>query len=156
MHVALVVPDRELWSGEARTVIAKTTEGDIGVLSGHAPVFGILAEGSLVEILSDDAEPVRAAVSGGFLSVANDKVSILAAHAQLGDEVDACAICTAATPCTGPPCGLSILTPTSSRSSEPFSSTGRGRRCRTRWSAGSPGSSSASVSVAIRVSGWMR
>jgi F-type H+-transporting ATPase subunit epsilon len=89
MHVALVIPDRELWSGEARTVIAKTTEGDIGVLTGHAPVFGVLAEGSLVEILNDDAEPVRAAVSGGFLSVANDRVSILAAHAQLADEVDA-------------------------------------------------------------------
>jgi F-type H+-transporting ATPase subunit epsilon len=89
MHVALVMPDRELWSGEARTVIAKTTEGDIGVLTGHAPVFGVLAEGSLVEILNDDAEPVRAAVSGGFLSVANDRVSILAAHAQLADEVDA-------------------------------------------------------------------
>jgi F-type H+-transporting ATPase subunit epsilon len=89
MHVALVIPDRELWSGEARTVIAKTTEGDIGVLTGHAPVFGVLAEGSLVEILNDDAEPVRAAVSGGFLSVANDRVSILAAQAQLADEVDA-------------------------------------------------------------------
>ena len=88
MHVALVVPDRELWSGEAGTVIAKTTEGDIGVLTGHAPVFGILAEGSLVEIITD-SERVRAAVSGGFLSVANDKVSILAAHAQLGDEIDA-------------------------------------------------------------------
>jgi F-type H+-transporting ATPase subunit epsilon len=88
-HVALVAPDRELWSGEARTVIAKTTEGDIGVLSGRAPVFGVLAEGSLVEILSDDADPVRAAVSGGFLSVADDQVSILAAQAQLGDEVDA-------------------------------------------------------------------
>jgi F-type H+-transporting ATPase subunit epsilon len=89
LHVALVVPDRELWSGEARTVIAKTTEGDIGVLSGRAPVFGVLAEGSLVEILSDDADPVRAAVSGGFLSVADDQVSILAAQAQLGGEVDA-------------------------------------------------------------------
>jgi F-type H+-transporting ATPase subunit epsilon len=89
LHVALVVPDRELWSGEARTVIAKTTEGDIGVLSGRAPVFGVLAEGSLVEILNDDAEPVRAAVSGGFLSVADNQVSILAAQAQLGDEVDA-------------------------------------------------------------------
>jgi F-type H+-transporting ATPase subunit epsilon len=87
MHVALVVPDRELWSGEAGTVIAKTTEGDIGVLTGHAPVFGILAEGSLVEIITD-SERVRAAVSGGFLSVANDKVSILAAHAQLSDEID--------------------------------------------------------------------
>ena len=88
-HVALVVPDRELWSGEARTVIAKTTEGDIGVLAGRAPVFGVLAEGSLVEILNDDSDPVRAAVSGGFLSVADNQVSILAAQAQLGDEVDA-------------------------------------------------------------------
>ncbi len=89
LHVALVVPDRELWSGEARTVIAKTTEGDIGVLTGHAPVFGVLAEGSLVEILTDDADPVRAAVSGGFLSVADNQVSILAAQAQLADEIDA-------------------------------------------------------------------
>jgi F-type H+-transporting ATPase subunit epsilon len=88
LHVALVMPDRELWSGEARTVIAKTTEGDIGVLTGRAPVFGVLAEGSLVEILTDDADPVRAAVSGGFLSVAENQVSILAARAQLGREVD--------------------------------------------------------------------
>ena len=87
LHVALVVPDRELWSGEARTVIAKTTEGDIGVLTGHSPVFGILAEGSLVEILTDETS-VKAAVSGGFLSVADDQVSILAAQAQLGEEVD--------------------------------------------------------------------
>ncbi len=87
LHVALVVPDRELWSGEADTVIAKTTEGDIGILIGHSPVFGILAEGSLVEIISDEP-PVRAAVSGGFLSVADDRVSILAAQAQLGAEVD--------------------------------------------------------------------
>jgi F-type H+-transporting ATPase subunit epsilon len=88
LRVALVVPDRELWSGEARTVIAKTSEGDIGVLTGHSPVFGVLAEGSLVEILSDDADPVSAAVSGGFLSVADDRVSILAAEARLAQEVD--------------------------------------------------------------------
>jgi len=91
LHVSLVVPDRELWSGFASTVIAKTTEGDIGVLTGHSPVFGVLAEGSLVEILHGDSEhgPVRAAVSGGFLSVEDDRVSILAAQAQLGAEVDA-------------------------------------------------------------------
>ena len=88
LRVALVVPDRELWSGEARTVIAKTTEGDIGVLTGHSPVFGILAEGSLVEIHGEETT-VQAAVSGGFLSVANDRVSILAAQAQLGPEVNA-------------------------------------------------------------------
>ena len=89
MQVALVVPDRELWSGEASMVIAKTTEGDIGVLTGRAPVFGVLAEGSLVEIVSGDETRVRAAVSGGFLSVADDEVSILAAQAQLGPEVNA-------------------------------------------------------------------
>jgi F-type H+-transporting ATPase subunit epsilon len=88
LRVELVVPDRELWAGEARTVIAKTTEGDIGVLTGHSPVFGVLAEGSLVEILCDGADPVRAAVSGGFLSVADDRVSILAAQARLAEEVD--------------------------------------------------------------------
>ena len=91
LRVSLVVPDRSLWSGEARTVIAKTTEGDIGVLTGHSPVFGILAEGSLVEIFPPEgsaAEPVRAAVSGGFLSVAGDEVSVLAAQALLSQEVD--------------------------------------------------------------------
>ena len=87
LHAALVIPDRQLWSGEARIVIAKTTEGDLGVLTGHAPVFGVLAEASVVEILTEDAE-VRAAVSGGFLSVADDRVSILAVEAQLGGEVN--------------------------------------------------------------------
>jgi F-type H+-transporting ATPase subunit epsilon len=91
LQVALVVPDRELWAGQARIVIAKTTEGDIGVLTGHSPVFGVLAEGSLVEILppeGSDAPAVRAAVSGGFLSVADDQVSVLAAQAELADDVD--------------------------------------------------------------------
>jgi F-type H+-transporting ATPase subunit epsilon len=92
LQVSLVVPDRELWSGEATIVIAKTTEGDIGVLTGHSPVFGVLAEGSLVEIRSGEgpeATSVRAAVSGGFLSVADNRVSVLAAQALLSDEVDA-------------------------------------------------------------------
>ncbi len=92
LRVALVMPDRELWSGQASIVVAKTTEGDIGVLTGHSPVFGILAEGSVVEIVPEegsDQPRVKAAVSGGFLSVADDQVSVLAAGAQLGEEVDA-------------------------------------------------------------------
>jgi F-type H+-transporting ATPase subunit epsilon len=87
LHVALVVPDRELWSGPATTVIAKTAEGDIGVLTGHSPVFGVLAEGSVAEIVNDE-QRIRAAVSGGFLSVANDRVSILAAQAELAGEIN--------------------------------------------------------------------
>ncbi|MBV9379074.1 MAG: F0F1 ATP synthase subunit epsilon [Streptosporangiaceae bacterium] len=97
MHVELLVPDRELWSGEAGLVIAKTLDGDIGVLTDHAPVFGILAEGSLVRIRDvpgqeGPADAVRAAVSGGFLSVSDNRVSILAARAQLGSEIDAGAV----------------------------------------------------------------
>jgi F-type H+-transporting ATPase subunit epsilon len=87
LQVALVVPDRELWSGQASMVIAKTSEGDIGVLTGHSPVFGVLAEGSIAEVVTDE-QRVRAAVSGGFLSVADDRVSILAAQAELAGEVN--------------------------------------------------------------------
>jgi len=87
LQVALVVPDRELWSGQASMVIAKTQDGDIGVLTGHSPVFGALTEGSIAEIITDE-QRVRAAVSGGFLSVADDRVSILAAQAELAGEVN--------------------------------------------------------------------
>ena len=87
LHVALVVPDRELWSGQANMVIAKTQDGDIGVLTGHSPVFGALTEGSIAEIITDE-QRVRAAVSGGFLSVADDRVSILAAQAELAGEIN--------------------------------------------------------------------
>ena len=87
LQVALVVPDRELWSGQASMVIAKTQDGDIGVLTGHSPVFGALTEGSIAEIITDE-QRVRAAVSGGFLSVADDRVSILAAQAELAGEIN--------------------------------------------------------------------
>jgi F-type H+-transporting ATPase subunit epsilon len=76
-------------------VIAKTHDGDIGVLTGHSPVLGILAEGSLVRILPEDAadgaaegSAVVAAVNGGFFSVADDRISVLAREAQLGGDVD--------------------------------------------------------------------
>ena len=99
LHVEVVVADRQLWGGDASMVIAKTLDGDIGVLTGHPPVLGILAEGSVVRILdpengggadgdqASDGE-ITAAVSGGFLSVADDRISVLAVDAQLGSEVD--------------------------------------------------------------------
>jgi F-type H+-transporting ATPase subunit epsilon len=92
LRVELVVPEGEVWAGTAQRVIAKTLDGDIGILTGHTPVLGILAVGSLVRILPDGEEgashEVVAAVAGGFLSVADDQVSILARQAQLGTEVD--------------------------------------------------------------------
>jgi F-type H+-transporting ATPase subunit epsilon len=96
LHVELVVPEGEIWAGTAQMVIAKTLDGDIGVLTGHTPVLGILAEGSVVRIIpegsegdaADDRGMIIAAVGGGFFSVANDRVSVLAHQAQLGREVD--------------------------------------------------------------------
>ena len=95
VRVELVAPDGEVWSGRARMVIVKTLDGDIGILTGHPPVLGILAEGSLVRILdaedAGDQKELQAAVSSGFLAVRDDRVSILARQAQLGTQVDAAA-----------------------------------------------------------------
>jgi len=96
LQVELVVPEGEVWSGPAELVIAKTLDGDIGVLTGHTPVLGILVEGSVVTIRPESGEDggaaggdLKAAVGGGFFAIADDRVSILAHHAQLGREVDA-------------------------------------------------------------------
>ena len=93
LHVELLMPDRSLWSGEAGLVIVKTLDGDIGVQTGHSPVFGILSPGSLVRIRevpgSDNTgDVVRAAVRDGFLSVTGDRVSILASVGELAAEID--------------------------------------------------------------------
>src|SRR5215472_11521451 len=87
------MPDRSLWSGEAGMVIAKTIDGDIGIMPNHAPVFGILSPGSLVrirEVPGDDnpGDAVRAAVRDGFLSVTANRVSILASAGEIATDVD--------------------------------------------------------------------
>jgi F-type H+-transporting ATPase subunit epsilon len=89
MRVALVSPEREVWSGEAEFVVARTLEGEIGILPGHSPVLGVLLDGSIVKITpTGGADPILAMVGSGFLSVANDEVSVLAEQAELGTEID--------------------------------------------------------------------
>jgi len=87
LHVELVAADRLVWSGEADRVIARTAEGDIGVLSGHAPLLGLLVEG-VVDVHTTDGETWIAAVDAGFLSVANDRVSILSERADMAHDID--------------------------------------------------------------------
>lgn len=90
LRVELVSPEREIWAGEADMVIARTTEGEIGILPNHAPLLGLLADGSVVRIdpANGEGESVAAMVFGGFFSVAGNEVSILAEYAELGGEVD--------------------------------------------------------------------
>jgi F-type H+-transporting ATPase subunit epsilon len=87
LQVELVAADRTVWSGEATMVIARTVEGDIGILRGHAPVLSLLTD-AIVEIDAGDGEVVMAAVDGGFISVAGDRVSILSEHAVLAADID--------------------------------------------------------------------
>ncbi|MEP7021893.1 MAG: F0F1 ATP synthase subunit epsilon [Pseudonocardiales bacterium] len=88
MHVEVVAVERAIWSGDASMVIARTTEGEIGVLPGHAPLLGQLAPGWTVRISRDSEPELRVAVHGGFLSVREDGVSILAEVAEAADDID--------------------------------------------------------------------
>ena len=76
LKVELVSPTERVWSGEATSVSARTVEGDIGVLTDHAPLFGVLVDGQVV-IHGTNGEATEVKVSGGFLSDANNRVSIL-------------------------------------------------------------------------------
>jgi F-type H+-transporting ATPase subunit epsilon len=93
MHVELVEPEGELWSGSAEMVLARTLDGEIGLLTNHAPLIGILYEGSSIQIQTGNGSSadIFAAVSGGFLSMAGNRVSILARQSQLGTDVDTAA-----------------------------------------------------------------
>jgi F-type H+-transporting ATPase subunit epsilon len=89
LHVDLVSVEREIWSGEAEQVNARTTEGEIGILAGHATLLGQLAEGFTVTIRRSGGDDLTAAVHGGFLSVTDEGVTILAERAELAADVDA-------------------------------------------------------------------
>lgn len=88
LHVELVSVEHEIWSGDAVQVSARTTEGDIGVLPGHAPLLGQLADGGTVRIVQPGGGDVVAAVHGGFLSVTDQGVTVLAEVAELREDID--------------------------------------------------------------------
>ncbi|WP_324274051.1 F0F1 ATP synthase subunit epsilon [Blastococcus brunescens] len=88
LQVELVAVERKIWSGEATMVIARTTEGELGVLPGHAPLLGELAGGGVVTIRTESGEDVVVAAHGGFLSVTERGVSILAETAEIAGEID--------------------------------------------------------------------
>ncbi|MGY1769720.1 F0F1 ATP synthase subunit epsilon [Blastococcus sp. SYSU D00813] len=88
LQVELVAVERTIWSGEASMVIARTTEGELGVLPGHAPLLGQLADGGVVTIRTTEGEDLVVAAHGGFLSVSPQGVSILAETAEISSEID--------------------------------------------------------------------
>ena len=77
LKVELVSPEKKVWSGEAVSVSARTLEGDLGILTDDAPLLGVLVDGKVV-IKGTDGSVSEFNVNGGFLSVSNNRVSILA------------------------------------------------------------------------------
>lgn len=87
LQVELVAADRVVWSGQADEISARTVEGDLGVLRGHAPLLSLVVPGVVV-IKASHGDTIRAAVAEGFMSVADDHVSILSEEILLEAEID--------------------------------------------------------------------
>jgi len=91
LNVEVVAADRQVWSGPASIVIARTPDGEIGIMPGHESILGLLVAGQ-VTVRTTDGSAVVVAVAGGFLSVSEDHVAILAEMAELADEIDVAAV----------------------------------------------------------------
>ena len=87
LHVELVAADRTVWSGEATFILARTTDGEIGIMPNHAPVLSVMVAG-VIEVVTEDGDRWAAAVDAGFLSVANNRVSILSESVDLARDID--------------------------------------------------------------------
>lgn len=82
LSVSIVSATQEVWSGDASQIIAKTVEGEIGILTGHEPVLALLAEGQ-VRVTDTVGTVHRVQADEGFLSVDHDRVEIVARDAAL-------------------------------------------------------------------------
>lgn len=82
LSVTVVSADSEIWTGTATMVVARTTEGEIGILAGHEPILAILNAGE-VRITEVGGNAIVASAEDGFLSVEHDTVTIVARYAEL-------------------------------------------------------------------------
>ncbi|WP_312109584.1 F0F1 ATP synthase subunit epsilon [Brevibacillus reuszeri] len=87
MTVEVVTPERVVYSGQAEMVIARGVQGDLGILPNHMPLVSPLKIAP-VRIKTEGDKEVLMAVSGGFMEVRGDKVTILAETAELPGDID--------------------------------------------------------------------
>ncbi|ATF15999.1 F0F1 ATP synthase subunit epsilon [Brevibacillus porteri] len=87
MTVEVVTPERVVYSGQAEMVIARGLQGEIGIMPNHVPLVTPLKTAP-VRIKTEGDKEVKMAVSGGFMEVRGDKVTILAETAELPGDID--------------------------------------------------------------------
>jgi F-type H+-transporting ATPase subunit epsilon len=76
LQISIVAADHEVWAGAARQIVARTLEGEIGILPGHEPILALLAPGE-VRVSATDGSTIRIRADDGFLSVENDRITIV-------------------------------------------------------------------------------
>jgi F-type H+-transporting ATPase subunit epsilon len=84
LQVELVAADRKVWAGEASMVIARTLEGELGILPGHTPLLGVLGEGQVR--ITTASGVIEIDVDGGFMSVDHDRVTLVTESADVTSE----------------------------------------------------------------------
>ncbi|GAA0366647.1 ATP synthase F1 subunit epsilon [Bacillus horti] len=86
IQVEVVTPERKVYTGDVTMVIAKGVDGELGVQAGHVPIVTPLKVGVLRVKTTNGEQSI--AVSGGFLEVRPDKVTVLAEAAELPEDID--------------------------------------------------------------------
>ncbi|KAA1250437.1 F0F1 ATP synthase subunit epsilon [Mycobacterium simiae] len=88
LNVEFVAVDRKIWSGKATFLFTRTTVGEIGILPHHIPLVAQLVDDAMVRLEREGEKDLRVAVDGGFMSVTDQRVTILAESAEFESEID--------------------------------------------------------------------
>ena len=86
MHLEIITAERQVYFDEVDMVIAPGFDGQLGILPMHAPLMTMLKPGELT--VRKDGQNLYVAVSGGFMEVLGNKVSVLADACERSDEID--------------------------------------------------------------------
>jgi F-type H+-transporting ATPase subunit epsilon len=89
MNVDIVAVERKIWSGKGTFVFTRTTSGEIGILPRHIPLVAQLVDDAMVRVEREGEDDLRIAVDGGFMSVTDQGVIILAESAEFESEINA-------------------------------------------------------------------
>jgi F-type H+-transporting ATPase subunit epsilon len=88
LDIDIVAVDRKIWSGKGTFLFTRTTAGEIGILPRHIPLVAQLVDDAMVRVERTDEHDLRVAVDGGFMSVTDQGVIVLAESAELESEID--------------------------------------------------------------------
>jgi F-type H+-transporting ATPase subunit epsilon len=86
LSVKIIAPDRTVWETEAEEAVLPSSTGQVGILTGHAPLLSALDVG--VMRVRTNGKWVSLAVMGGFVEVENNKLTVLVNSAEQGSSID--------------------------------------------------------------------